>query len=94
MEERRMRTDDNPQSLTYEQFNATAFASSPYRIPTIGWMGDLGKTMAVGDLRRNWYQKWYAPNNAVVVVVGDVDPDAVYRAWRRSISDRSNQAIS
>jgi zinc protease len=81
MEERRMRTDDNPQSLTYEQFNATAFASSPYRIPTIGWMGDL-KTMAVGDLR-NWYQKWYAPNNAVVVVVGDVDPDAVYRLAKK-----------
>jgi len=81
MEERRMRTDDNPQSLTYEQFNATAFASSPYRIPTIGWMGDL-KTMAVGDLR-NWYEKWYAPNNAVVVVVGDVDPDAVYRLAKK-----------
>lgn len=76
MEERRMRTDDNPQSLTYEQFNATAYASSPYRIPTIGWMGDL-KTMAVEDLR-NWYRQWYAPNNAVVVVVGDVDPDDVY----------------
>jgi len=81
MEERRMRTDDNPQSLTYEQFNATAFASSPYRIPTIGWMGDL-KTMAVADLR-NWYEKWYAPNNAVVVVVGDVDPEAVYRQAKK-----------
>ena len=77
MEERRMRTDDNPQSLTYEQFNATAYASSPYRIPTIGWMGDL-KSMQVEDLR-DWYRKWYAPDNAIVVVVGDVDPEEVHR---------------
>ncbi len=76
MEERRMRTDDDPQSLTYEQFNAAAYASSPYRIPTIGWMGDL-QSMQVGDLRA-WYDKWYAPDNATVVVVGDVDPQAVY----------------
>ena len=81
MEERRMRTDDNPQSLTYEQFNATAYASSPYRIPTIGWMDDL-KSMAVEDLR-NWYKKWYAPNNAVLVVVGDVAPDDVYRLAKK-----------
>ena len=76
MEERRMRTEDNPQSLTYEQFNATAYASSPYRLPVIGWMDDL-ENMQVDDLR-DWYQKWYAPNNATLVVVGDVDPDEVY----------------
>jgi len=77
MEERRMRTDDNPQSLTYEQFNANAFVNSPYRIPTIGWMDDL-KNMTVDDLQR-WYKKWYAPNNATLVVVGDVDPEQVYQ---------------
>jgi len=76
MEERRMRTEDNPQSLTYEQFNATAYASSPYRLPVIGWMDDL-ENLQVGDLR-HWYQKWYAPNNATLVVVGDVDPEDVY----------------
>ena len=76
MEERRMRTEDNPQSLTYEQFNATAFTSSPYRIPVIGWMDDL-ENLQVADLKA-WYQKWYAPNNATLVVVGDVDPDEVY----------------
>ncbi|MCF6236406.1 MAG: insulinase family protein [Gammaproteobacteria bacterium] len=75
MEERRMRTEDNPQALTREQFYATAFTSNPYRNPIVGWMGDL-KSMAVSDLRV-WYQRWYAPNNAVVVVVGDVDPQAV-----------------
>ena len=76
MEERRMRTEDNPQSLTYEQFKATAYTSSPYRIPIIGWMDDL-ENLQVDDLRA-WYQKWYAPNNATLVVVGDVDPDEVY----------------
>ncbi|MEN8763661.1 MAG: pitrilysin family protein [Thiogranum sp.] len=76
MEERRMRTEDNPQSLTYEQFNATAYASSPYRLPVIGWMNDL-ENLQVGDLR-DWYQKWYAPNNATLVVVGDVDPEEVH----------------
>ncbi len=76
MEERRMRTEDNPQALTYEQFNATAYVSSPYRIPVIGWMNDL-ESMQVGDLTA-WYEKWYAPNNATVVVVGDVVPDQVY----------------
>lgn len=73
MEERRMRTDDDPQALTHEQFNAVAFLSSPYRYPVIGWMDDL-QNLKVEDLRQ-WYQKWYAPNNAILVVVGDVNPD-------------------
>lgn len=76
MEERRMRTDDKPRSLTFEQFNATAHISSPYHHPVIGWMDDL-KNMKVADLRE-WYQKWYAPNNATLVVVGDVEPEEVF----------------
>ena len=75
-EERRLRTDDNPQSLTYEQFQAVAYQASPYRHPIIGWPSDL-EAMQVDDLRK-WYQKWYSPNNATVVVVGDVDPQAVF----------------
>jgi zinc protease len=75
-EERRMRTEDNPESLTYEQFNTAAWQASPYRIPVIGWMSDLD-AMSVEDLR-HWYQLWYAPNNATLVVVGDVEPEAVF----------------
>ena len=75
MEERRLRTEDKPTSLTYEQFMATAYTSGSYRIPTIGWMDDL-ENMELADLQR-WYDRWYAPNNATVVVVGDVDPQAV-----------------
>jgi len=77
MEERRMRTEDNPQALTDEQFTATAFMNSPYHHPVIGWMEDL-KTLKVADVR-HWYERYYAPNNATLVVVGDVEPEAVYR---------------
>ncbi len=76
MEERHLRTDDNPQALTYEQFNAAAFQLSPYHNPVIGWMDDL-KYITVDDLRK-WYQTWYAPNNATLVVVGDVLPQQVF----------------
>ena len=76
IEERQLRTEDNPRAFTYEQFNAAAFVSSPSRIPVIGWMNDL-ENMQVEDLR-TWYDRWYAPNNAIVVVVGDVDPNDVY----------------
>lgn len=72
MEERRMRYDDNPNALTDERFIATAFVNSPYHHLTIGWMTDL-KHMTVQDVRR-WYHEWYVPNNAIVVVVGDVKP--------------------
>jgi len=70
MEERRMRTDDDPQSVTYEHFNSVAYINSPYHSPIIGWMDDL-KNMQVEDLRE-WYDQWYRPNNATVVVVGDL----------------------
>lgn len=75
MEERRMRTEDNPQAKLYENLMATAFVAHPYRHPVIGWMNDL-RGMTVEDARR-WYLSWYAPNNAVLVVVGDVDPEQV-----------------
>jgi len=74
-EERRWRTDDKPASLTREQFNAIAFLNSPYRAPVIGWMVDL-EGMKVDDAYA-WYKKWYTPNNATLVVVGDVEPDKV-----------------
>lgn len=76
MEERRLRTDDQSSSLLYEQFLATALNSAPNRHPVIGWMNDL-KNMDYTDARE-WYQKWYSPNNAVLVVVGDVDPEKVF----------------
>lgn len=72
-EERRMRTDDKPRAKLQEQFNAVAFTNSPYRNPVIGWPSDIAN-YKVEDLQA-WYQKWYAPNNATLVVVGDVDAE-------------------
>ncbi|MES2818878.1 MAG: pitrilysin family protein [Pseudomonadota bacterium] len=74
-EERRLRTDDKPSSLAYERFKAMAFPASGYHTPTIGWMADLQR-MRVEELRA-WYEAWYAPNNATLVVVGDVQVDEV-----------------
>ncbi len=74
-EERRLRTEDKPNSLTYEQLSAVAYRSLPYAHPVIGWMNDL-ENLQVEDLL-DWYRRWYAPNNATLVVVGDVDPDEV-----------------
>lgn len=81
MEERRMRTDDKPTAITYEQFIATAYINSPYHHPVIGWMDDL-KNMTVEDAQK-WYNDWYAPNNATLVVVGDVDPQQVLAQARQ-----------
>jgi zinc protease len=72
MEERRLRTEDSPSSLLNESLMATAYMSSPYRHPVIGWMNDL-VNMKAADAR-DWYRSWYAPNNATVVISGDVDP--------------------
>ncbi len=75
MEERRLRTEDNPSSLLNESLMATAFMSSPYRHPVVGWMNDL-QNMTASDARE-WYRSWYAPNNAIVVISGDVDEKQV-----------------
>ncbi|MGZ8201031.1 MAG: M16 family metallopeptidase [Methylosarcina sp.] len=75
-EERRMRTDDNPQAKMSEYFMAMAYTNSPYKHPVIGWPADIAH-YTIEDLQA-WYQRWYAPNNATLVVVGDVQPKAVF----------------
>lgn len=75
-EERRMRTDDNPQAKMAEQFAAMAHTSSPYKNPIIGWVTDIAAYTAP-DLQA-WYSRWYAPNNATLVVVGDVKTADVF----------------
>ena len=78
MEERRLRTEDNPSSLLYESLMATAYISSPYRYPVVGWMNDLVNLKASDA--RDWYRSWYKPNNATVVIAGDVDPKVILQA--------------
>jgi len=75
IEERRMRYEDDPQNLLFEEVVAAAFKNHPYRWPVIGWMSDL-QTLNPEDLRQH-YATYYAPNNAVVLVVGDVKPAEV-----------------
>lgn len=75
IEERRTRTEDKPTSYTYESFLATAYQTNPYHHPIIGWMADLDN-LQLADLA-DWYRQWYAPNNATLVVVGDVDAQEV-----------------
>jgi zinc protease len=90
-EERRLRTEDKPMALTYERFNAVAYTNSPYRRPIIGWMEDLD-TLTVADARK-WYNTWYAPNNATLVVAGDVEADDVYQLAKRYFAPLSASPI-
>jgi zinc protease len=76
MEERRWRTEDRPRSQVFEALMATALTAHPYRRPIIGWMSDL-ESMTVDDVA-DFYRRWYVPNNAVLVVVGDVEPREVF----------------
>lgn len=72
MEERRTTVNDKPERLLLEYFYQSAYLSSPYRYPIIGYMDDL-KNMTLKDIR-SWYTTWYAPNNAIGIIIGDVDP--------------------
>jgi zinc protease len=80
-EERRLRTDDKPRALVHEQLMAAAFQAHPYHHPVIGWMTDLNAMTA--EDARTWYRRWYAPNNACLVVVGDVKHEAVFKLARQ-----------
>ncbi len=77
MEERRMRTDDDAHAQVSEQLMASVYVAHPYRTPIVGWMNDLAN-MRAEDARR-WYDTWYVPNNATLVVAGDVVTEEVFR---------------
>lgn len=78
IEERRQRVDDRPTGVALEQFRALALPQHPAGQPVIGTRADLD-ALTLADLRA-WYDTWYVPNNAVLVVVGRVDPEQV-RTW-------------
>jgi zinc protease len=91
IEERRMRTDDIPESLTFERFNATALVQSTYRNPVIGWPADLAN--ATLEASKQWYDRWYRPNNAIVVIVGDVDPQKVHSLVQQHFASIAPQEV-
>ncbi|HLY97212.1 MAG: M16 family metallopeptidase [Sideroxydans sp.] len=81
MEERRWRTDDDPHALMYEKLMATAYEEHPYHHPVIGWMVDLQNM--TDDDALHWYKTWYAPNDATLVIAGDVKADEVFALAQR-----------
>ena len=75
IEERRSRTENNPSSILSEQMSAALYQNHPYRIPIIGWMHEMAKLSREDALA--FYKRFYAPNNAIVVVAGDVTVEEV-----------------
>jgi zinc protease len=84
MEERRLRYEDDPQSSLYEDVVAAAFKVHPYHWPVIGWMSDLASIEKEHLLEH--YKSYYSPGNAVIVVVGDIDPDEMMGKIREYFS--------
>ena len=74
-EERRSRTDNNPQALLAERIEAALYLNHPYRRPVIGWGSEIAQLDREDAL--DFYKRWYAPNNAILVVAGDVQPEKV-----------------
>ena len=81
-EERRMRTDEKPRAQLLERLQATVYMTDPYRRPIIGWMSDLD-AMTVADAQI-FYRHWYRPDNAAVVIVGDIKPEEALRLAQHS----------
>jgi zinc protease len=75
LEERRSRVEGDPDGLLSEEIQATLFQNHPYRIPVIGWMHEMEKLNRADAVA--FYDRYYAPNNAVLIVAGDVEPKAV-----------------
>ncbi|MEZ5774077.1 MAG: pitrilysin family protein [Hyphomicrobiaceae bacterium] len=80
LEERRMRVDNNPSSILSEQMMAALYLNHPYRIPVIGWQHEIAALSRANALA--YYRRFYAPNNAILVVAGDVEPDEVMQLAR------------
>jgi zinc protease len=91
MEERRLRTEDQPKAKLFEAFVAAAYQVHPYRTPVVGWMNDL-EHMRVADTRE-WYDRWYAPNNATLVVIGDVSAEEVLAQARKHFGPIAPRAL-
>ena len=92
MEERRLRTENSPFGLLFEQLNAAAFTAHPYGWPVIGWMSDL-KNIKKSEVAQ-YFKQYYSPNNAVIVAVGDINPEEVIGLVERYFGDIPRQPPS
>ena len=91
-EERRMRTDDDPNSRMFEELSSVALRLHPYRQPVIGWMQDL-KALNIQDVK-SFYKAHYIPGNVTVVVVGDVDFSAVKKTVAKTFGKLKKRPVS
>ena len=76
IEERNQRTETNPNALFREQFNAALYQNHRYGVPVIGWRHEMSALEL--DDALDYYRQFYAPNNAILIVAGDVDPQQVF----------------
>jgi predicted Zn-dependent peptidase len=89
MEERRMRTETSPFGLLFEQLKAASFIAHPYGWPVIGWMSDIkGLTK---EETKEYFTRYYAPNNAVIIAVGDIQTQEFVKLVERYFSDVPSQ---
>ena len=91
LEERRLRTDDQPRAKMQEHFESVAYSNSPYQNPVVGWPDDVAG-LTLDDLK-SWYSLWYAPNNATLVVVGDVNPGEVFKQAKKFFGPLKRSAL-
>ncbi|APC96636.1 M16 family metallopeptidase [Francisella frigiditurris] len=92
IEERCLRIEDKPFNYAFEQFMKLAYQDNSRHIPIIGWMDDI-KNYKLNDLK-NWYQANYAPNNAAIVLVGDIDPDEAYEKVKANFENIKESIVS
>lgn len=77
LEERNSRVESEPRAILGEELDATLYQNHPYRFPVIGWMHEIEQLNRADAI--DFYQRYYAPNNAVLIVAGDVEADTVRR---------------
>ena len=90
MEERRQRTEDNPRSRAFERFKWISYPTSHYRQPVIGHMKTLNN-IQLNDVKQ-WYKTWYTPNNAILVIVGDVESEQALLQVQKYFADTPSRA--
>jgi len=91
LEERRMRVDNEPASLLEERLMAVQYLNHPYRLPVIGWFHEIESYTREDAL--TFYRTWYAPNNAILIVVGDVTPEEVRGLAERTYGQLPARAV-
>lgn len=91
LEERSQRTDNNPGGQFSEQMNAAQYLAHPYGTPVIGWRNEIEKLTTEDAI--NWYKTYYAPNNAILVVAGDVNADEVFALAKKYYGPQKSMEI-